>query len=1050
MMGWAWILAAAASLWCIRSPADSDASRSRWLPLIAPLLFAGLALLSVDARTTFALFTLEGFAVPDPGESGVALYLDGVRAQEDVRPASLRGPVLTAEVLDTESFEDAAGAPRPVALRTAENGLAIDAARSPRAMVGFDRFDLTRVHPLETVRSVALLDARGEIVREWSIEPARRARGNDTGDATGEDTRGETPRAGYRLTSPAGFDCDLSGDALAWDVPGMGALQRAIGQTQLRTIALLDLYWYQPTGCMPRRIELSDTMWPTTASNGDIRTPIRSFFILDGVDHGYLALLDPSDRVRVTFADAPATSAASATGAGSGETRTTLRADGERHRIHVLAPRIRIPIEQLKLEALSEGASDEQPKRAYCEKGYGPSGDLSGRKLCKRIQVYLRRFTFDIERRPGKLWLSLTDAPVVTVEPYGDTDVPRAVLRSGGYLVDARAAGSDEARSAPFPLRFPVSLENTQAFLAEIEATTDGCSESGLGCFEVRSFRSDPATVPSGAVSRYGAEAGEEYLLRASLVGSLRWIACVLVGLFSLQIVFSTGAADARRSEPLDAVTRAVLSALFVLLTARALFGFKLMVRYPHSAEGLSTALLGAAFLGAALCAVSYAQTLRHALTCAALLATGLASTAWLWREGTVPLPFEDDPRLIALVPGFLAVTCGLCIVATRGTQWIDRVAPGLAAGLLGGAATLRMTFAFLGAERLVVPFFAIYWPTVCLTGGLALYAFARSGSPIWLPASLLAYAVLAQWNDLGAVFVLAPPMLLACAATLPAVLTAGRSDTAITAPPHVESLAERHRARKAAAVASLLAGGALLFTSGFVDARIPPDPALVSWTIDEPGGDICPVPTGDEGELDLRAYASRFDPDALLSATSNRKARFFDLVRSGAANRIGTRAGTEVNEALAILRRYSAGPDPAFFGKGLLSADIRRYGRAEVDAQIIDGAPSVFVASEGGSAALIGLLLLQSTVLIAVCRAHAGGGRESLHLTFIAICAAAVPTWATFLMVGGNLHWLPFTGQNTPLLAMISGADLVATPFLWALALFATRLRHRPEPRHA
>jgi hypothetical protein len=162
-----------------------------------------------------------------------------------------------------------------------------------------------------------------------------------------------------------------------------------------------------------------------------------------------------------------------------------------------------------------------------------------------------------------------------------------------------------------------------------------------------------------------------------------------------------------------------------------------------------------------------------------------------------------------------------------------------------------------------------------------------------------------------------------------------------------------------------------------------------------------------------------------------------------GASNRAGTRVGAQVHESLTILQRYAAGQDGSAAGSGYLSVPIRRYGSAEVDAQLFDGVPSVLVASEGGTLALAGLLLLHMALSAGVLRRAAvmlegpepSAPRRSV-LVFGMVVTGLIPAWTTYLMVGNNLGLFPFTGQCTPLLGVLSGTDLLLAPVLWCMAV--------------
>jgi hypothetical protein len=402
------------------------------------------------------------------------------------------------------------------------------------------------------------------------------------------------------------------------------------------------------------------------------------------------------------------------------------------------------------------------------------------------------------------------------------------------------------------------------------------------------------------------------------------------------------------------------------------------------------------------------------------------------------------SPALSVVVSG--ALTLALAAVAGAGLRpaleprsasdvsfWAVAVA-------LSALVIARLGLAYAGWERVGgVAVSLIYWPTVIvLLGCVVAHSvdsaagdhFRRASArrhASWVVPALAVCAVGAQglvlFGDTGAALVLFPPLFTAAwwsRAVSPGKLRVG-----------------------ALLGVSAIAGG--LAYGVFADASYPPVGAHELWRPRKQANSlrspICPAPDreNEDTPLDLSDFGDIFQ-------RRNVRVRLDEIFVANAANRLGTRVGAEVHESIRIRNRYAAGLEPTLLGTGFLSATVRRFGNAEVRALLADGAPSVLLAAEGGTASVLGLALLQLAALLAVvrtvdARTHVSSA-PPCGAVFVAVACTALPTWATLLMLGGNFGVLPFTGQNTPMLSVQSGFDLLLAPVLWCIALAALRPR--------
>jgi hypothetical protein len=817
--------------------------------------------------------------------------------------------------------------------------------------------------------------------------------------------------------------CDLSGEtSRRWYAPF---------ETPLRTISLLDLYHYDEE-CVPKRIAEDERFWPYFDRNGRAILPLRSFLILRG-EEVLVALLDEPGLAQLSRGQGIPSPVADSV---APEEDT----NGGSFEVTALELRIRVPFTALYAEQRSFARADPDPDR-YCEDGYASEGgdSLSGSSLCKRIEIFYRphRVTLFPERDSVRLVLgepSTISVPARCAGPVGPDGLEQTPSCSFSDIETIYASGPGDllrAQARPDAVRamvlaFPQRLHHGEPIRAtlSIGATPQECDDLEAPCLQARTRRGT-TLYPLGETLALGPQQAERHFLHAQVLHHPWWIMWLVGGWLLLHALLLP--------VPKNQVAFSLSFALVVLLTARALFGYKVAAYFPHDPEGLASALVGLAiFPSALLVAGLEGRNPRAAWAMAALTIIGLIGVALLGDRQIIS--FDGSDRLL-MFGAPLALVTALFFARGGPPRWLSSlISRAWALGVrhrrkvavigLAVLVGLRFLASWTGRERIVgVPWVAVYWPLAILALAVLIpEIYRRCSARPWLALcgtlALAAVVVGFQFGDWGAVMVLGPSLFLGIFLT--------------TAEPQRRCLGWG-----SLSVAVLLLGGAWLLHVQ-LGAEYPP---LIDedkrWELKAGSSFYCPMPSG-KLEQSMPFSESTFESFQDVFALDNRDLRRDDYLRPGSANSAGTREGARVHESIAIMKRYAAGPGDAFLGAGFLASPVRRYGAAEVDAQLFDAAPSVLLASEGGTAAVAGLALLHLGVLFALLRDWEANGFDthSAGWRFGALASGALPVWATLLMLGGNFGLLPFTGQSTPELAVLSGADLVLTPTLWCLSL--------------
>jgi len=1015
MMGLAWILAAIVLLatpWRRLTRADPTA--------VAALVFMGLALLSTAGELPLTRFTLEGFRLAPP-------LLD----DEDVPLLSL-GSDADAEASTTLDVPGLRPEDGLVDVLVEEAGTGWDVELRPRSLEppGHPLVGLPDPERTFTQTNVRRLRG-GERLIVCPGQPARprdASGAEDPGAFQASDVEGgcfETSldveiRGGRVRVGP----CDLTFEARGtlWD-------RALFWETRERAVALLDLYHHDER-CRPYRIDGRTVFWPRRDRDGQHTDVLGSFLLLHGGEV-WLVVRDPESRLRVEGLEA--------------EPPVVTARGVDEVDIEILDLVLRPAFEDIALESLVRSSADGARARPVCEQGYADEPDTpsySGEALCKRIPVrYSRhRVRLQLGERPMVLPRS---ASSVTLRP--DCEAPPCTVEDIEAVYLSGTHGTSDVDAAT--LSFPLTLTRGSSLAASIGFSRDpaDCGDHTDGVCALVSTRSGRWVHEPGHVIPLGDPDGEQHLMRIVLFGVPWWLLGLIGGAFVLQA--------ALLPVPSRGPFGVVIAYVQVLLAARALYGFKVMAGFPHDAEGVVSAVLGAAVIPVALRVAAGPLDGARALRALACLALTALPIAWLHGAGTLPLGIDDGE--IVNVGWGLGLCLGLgAVVAGGGPRLIalarEHVGRGGAAEI--GLVTLlvlltvgRSALATLGRERLAgIPIILWYYVVVIVVGAAWLAVarrdrLGRFGRGLVLLAAT-GGAVLVTGGDKGAALVMVPALVTA-------LFFAWWS--------RIREEPWRHVAR-IGAVPALIAIGALsylAFEARRIDEQVLPDvpDASGAW-VASPAGFQCPEPaagaTGRSAAFDLEQAEEAFE-------WSNVDVRIQEYLVPGTANRVGTRTAAQVHESMAVMRRYSAGRQPSLFGTGYLESGIRRYGEAEVDAQLFDGVPSVLVASEGGTAALIGLLLVGLAVVWHVVGfverdlpapptrdGPLATAREPLQraLRFVAVGALLVPVWTTVLMVGGNVGVLPFTGQSTPMLSVRSGADLILTPLLLLICFGALR----------
>ena len=971
----------------------------------AAAVFVALALASAPDDLTTARFTLEGFTFPHasgpddpavylgttPPERGPSLLIPGFPDPDQPVELRSRPPVVRSDV---------GGAPDEEAPPSIE----LDVATGSPVMIGFKGGDspypYSNVVPLRGGESLVVCPGgpADSSCRERTFEVLA------------------LPRGRFQVGP-----CDLTGEA------------GKAGDDE-RIVALLDLVHYQDDRCVPEPVDRQTPFWARREADGGPHLPLRSFLIVRGQSL-YLARLDPPEVLAVDGASTPV---ANLSVEGSGP-----------HELALFVPEYDVEFDELYIEELD-------PASPYCEEGYTESkADLSGGLLCKRVRIYYERETLSLTAGE-MLHVVLDDPPSISV----GSGLPEETRDEDGAVLQAQfLSGGSLGRNDPGDrsLRFPYRIERGEPVVANLRLLEEECLTRDAPCVSIEG-QEGAREVEEGRVFALGGPQGEQRLLRATLFGQPWWIFAALVGLFLLQAAILPPPGGSR-------IERAIVGVVLVLICARCLYGFKAWVGYPHEVEGLFSGLLAAATLPVGLALAGRRETdptrklntrKTEALAYWRYLATlilGLAGLGWWAAKGLFPVG-KQEAMLCAALLLFFPICCLFRHLETILPFFDKHRAVFIPLTLIGLALTVlgRAALAVGGKERFAdFQVILVYWPLVVVATALLVRSKFGSASEsdrpgrkglrglitsvvraLWLPlfVAIIASAQAFLHGDAGAALALFPALAIGWFAITPRYLSTGRAKVGMAV-------------LVAAVGLGLLGYGAHYrwkATHGYppVDPHLPWEDAEGLRTSER--GQICP---GDRAGSDA---PFSLDDHPMAVSLRNTEVRRDDYLRPGAANRAGPRVGSQVHESLAIMRRYAAGPGDTWLGGGYRTVDVRRYGIAEVRAQLFDGVPAVLVASEGGTVGLLGLFGLFGLVFVALVRGLAPGRGGDDAARFGALAAGFLPVWTAWMMIGGNLGVLPFTGQSTPLLAVLSGTDMVLAPILFAISLGFARLA-APSP---
>lgn len=1049
MMGLAWLVAAGLLFLAGRRSDGQSGRQNLDLTTVAALAFFLLALGSTAIDLPLAKFTLEGFRFPQPSSAGdlsksrpiLSLGSDTV---DDDRPiTTLEVPGIYPEdgLIDVLARQTTGGWDVELRPRVVERAAPDQAPQ--RETKGFpligipdkDRaFTQSNIHRLRGDETIVICPGGQPRPQVKSEDGASREDHSAFLEGPGEAGCFETPLP-LKLTEDHVEigPCNLNYEAFG----ELSDTSLSLGEVRERAVALLDLYHYDDA-CRPYRIDEGTAFWPRRDGAGGHVDVLRSFFILreEGV---WLVRRDPESILKVEGLD--------------NDPKLKI-SEVDAFDIEIIDPVLQPVFDSIELESLTPATEREaargcevdsnapEPAGQVCREGYaGEDGteSYSGKRLCKRVPVtYSPRTSRTVHVRLGDAPMVFPpgNAPSVTLRPVGCSDPPCGVS-------DVRAtylSGSDVRVDVDDPtLSFPVTLAQGEPLVASIKFSEDPerCEEDPGPPCAVVTTRNGTWVFGTNQVLPLGDRQGERHLLRIVLFWTPWWLVAIIVGMFLLQSVLL----PVEEKGPF----LVVVSFIQVLLAARALYGFKVMAGFPHDAEGVVSAVLGAAVIPVALriTARSFtAKAVGEATVCLFVCALPIAGVFW---KGTLPLQF--DVETISVFGG-LAACLGLSLVVASSSLWgaqlakqlmgdLGPIAERFFGGVLLAAVALRIALATLGRERMFgIPVILWYYSLILIFGAGYLLATRKhrllKGTVLVFAASILQGVI--SGGDKGAAMVLLPALAAA-------LLFSWWSE--------IKTLSRRVGIGilvGLAALGSVSAGGLVLVRQD-VDQNVL---AKVGERPDDwgpsPTGYHCPVRTNavESGTFDFEGPAQAF-------GWSNVWIRFWEYLVPQAANRVGTRMGSQVYESMEVMRRYSAGSRSQPFGNGYLETTIRRYGQSEVDAQLFDGVPSVLVASESGTGGLVGLLLLGLALLWSVTtfledevppehKLEDAQIPVRRVLAFVALAAILIPIWTTFLMVGGNVGVLPFTGQSTPMLSVRSGADLILTPFLLIIGLAAIR----------
>ena len=816
-------------------------------------------------------------------------------------------------------------------------------------------------------------------------------------------------------------------------------------QESTRTLALLDLYHYADDRCAPRRVTAATALWVHEVG-GDRPTEddVHSFFLYKQ-GRLFFALLDPVDVVHTNFH-----------GHRVSEAVTEMTSTSEPVRIKMMWKDRRF----LKERIFDDPAVD-QPLCDYADTS--EESDYSGRRFCKRLRVYLPETELHVSLGDNvRVSIPPSQAPAVSLScsdpPLGLDPIAATRERCASAPLTAAYAANTRFRPDGVPLlSFPTRLVAGEPIseVIRIEHGPD-CGQLARPCL-VAKGRAKERAYPIGTIAALGSGDSERHLIDSTFFDSTRWLWLFLAAA-SLQVLLIFGLRD-----PLEArvplYPAAIVSASLLLLTVRLLFAYKVVALFPHDQEAIDLAVSAILIVPALLAAFAWPNRpadpdepaprssmwpldapplrgLRAAIVGAAvlLLSARLAITSppdrvliTGWLLGLVSVSVVASGLLGGLAGHLRAAATTLQRVLPLERLKTDDGTLVPEDWLWGGLALLlgvRGLLAVYGRESLGgVRVLLWFLPVMFLLTGLVLARLQRTPRrALAATVAIAAVAFVAQWTDKGAGVVVCVPIV-----AVGLFLSArGLRDTSAS------------RVIVGVVAVAMLSAGAVWSWARITEASLPPvRDGPTRWKVlgQADGGKnlMCPVdPKIEDGPVDLERYTDLFE-------LSNTEVRLREFLVPGAATRIGTKVSTRVAESLAIMRRYAAGKETSFWGSGYLSAPVREYGRHELRALLSDGVASVLVASEGGTAGMLGLMGLYLLLLWIALR-HAGllsdGRAVSFEKTWPGLVALFSLAWMTWFMCAGNIGLLLFSGQNVPYLVVQSGMDTVLPTILFALAL--------------
>ena len=816
-------------------------------------------------------------------------------------------------------------------------------------------------------------------------------------------------------------------------------------QASTRTFSLLDLYHYAPDRCAPRRVTADTELWVTEVG-GDrpTRDDVQSFFIYKQ-GRLFLALLDPSDVVDTNFADTRKSQAV-----------TEKTSTGQPIRLKLMWRDRRF----LK-ERVYDDLSVDEPLCGYADTA--EELDYSGRRFCKRIRVYLPEAELRVVLKENvRIELPAREAPAVSLSCGNPPRTLAAASSTRERCDDGPLSAAYVANTRFRPhgvpvLSFPVQLISGDPIseVLRIE-TSDDCGELGTPCLASKG-RAKERAYPLGSVVALGSGQSERHLIDTTSFDNTRWL-WLLLAAASLQILLVFGL-RAARFERMAIFPAVIVGAALLLLTARLLFAYKVIALYPHDQEAMDLAVSAILIVPALLAALAWPAPPGPPVPKAARSSLWPLDAPWLggFRAAVVgaatllmatQLDIVSPPDRI-VTAGWLV---GLAAISLIGSGVLNGVFDAMMSGLCAfwramplvrwkqhdsGPQAADWAWVALVLLLLVRGLLAVYgresiggvrvllWflPAIFALTGVLLGRMQRTPRRAMVATLLIAAAAFAaQWTDKGAGVVVCVPMV----AVGLFLAARGLRET----PPG--------RVVLGTIVVAALSTGALWTWSQITEASLPPvrdGPNGWRMLSQADGGKNLLCPTTANGEptpVDLGRYDELFE-------LSNTEVRLKEFLVPGAATRIGTRVSTRVAESLAIMRRYAAGKQTSFWGGGYLSAPVREYGSHELRALLSDGVSSVLLASEGGTAGMLGLMGLY-LVLLWIAFRHSGlftdrqsVSFESMWLGLVSLFALA---WMTWFMCAGNVGLLLFSGQNVPFLVVQSGMDVVLPTLLFALSL--------------